>query len=123
MAWLSPDAVTATDASLKVEATVRRGRVSASLRGCWGRLGAPVEGEIEDLGRVAAILGHQAARASVPQPQLSVQAARGHHSRRLLPLQVDDAHLEERGRRRQVIRPDGNKQNCLTVSAGEGVTS
>lgn len=63
---------------------------------------------------MATILGNQVARAGVPQPQLPVQAARGHHGRRLLPLQVNDAHLEGRGQR-QVIRPKCNKRDCQTV--------
>lgn len=60
---------------------------------------------------MAAILRKQVARAGVPQPQLSVQAARGHHRRRLLPLQVNDAHLEERG------KSSHHKHNCQTVAA------
>lgn len=66
---------------------------------------------------MAAILREQVARAGVPQPQLSVQAARGHHGRRLLPLQVNDAHLEEGGKSSQVSRPKRHKQNYQTVAA------
>lgn len=63
---------------------------------------------------MAAILRNQVARASVPQPQLPVQATRGHHGRRLLPLQVNDAHLEEGGKRCHLIRPKCDKQDCQT---------
>lgn len=54
---------------------------------------APVDGEVEDLRSMATVLWHHVAGAGVPQPQCSVQAAGGHHRRRILPLQVDDAGL------------------------------
>lgn len=48
---------------------------------------------------MAAVLRHHAAGASIPQPQRTVEAAGGHHRRRVLPLQVDDAGLREHGGR------------------------
>lgn len=59
---------------------------------CYCQL-APVDREVKDLCSMATVLWHHVAGAGVPQPQCSIQAAGGHHRRRILPLQVDDAGL------------------------------
>lgn len=50
------------------------------------------------------VLRHYLVGASVPLAQHSVQTAGGHQRRRLLPLQVNKASLEERGVQR-ILRP------------------
>lgn len=75
-AWLSPEAVTARLASLKE--TEKRRRRKGALESLFLNIFlltnevVPVDGEVEDLCSVAAVLRHHVARAGVPQTQRSV---------------------------------------------------
>lgn len=81
-AWLSPEAVTATDASLKEDDVKKENQHSSVTEETFKTARererddcikvVPVDGEVEDLCGVAAVLGHHAASASVPQAQRSV---------------------------------------------------